>query len=61
MARKVKPECLVNVSGELGIKKKQSFETLLNFDFDVSCRVSLGSQLGSGAVYTVRIPGEEPP
>lgn len=60
MARKAKPELLVNINGELGLKNKEKFETLLNFDFSIAYRVSLGSQLGSGAVYNVYIPGEEP-
>lgn len=60
MARKVKPELLVNFEGNLGIKKGDKFETVLNFDFTVTHQVSLGAQAGSGAVYKVFIPGEEP-
>ena len=63
MARKVSPELLAEHQGELGIwkstKKGREFDALLNFNFDVTTKVSLGEQLGSGAVYVVRVPGEE--
>lgn len=63
MARKVSPELLAEHQGELGIwkstKKGKEFDALLNFNFDVTTKVSLGEQLGSGAVYVVRVPGEE--
>ena len=63
MARKVSPKLLVEHQGELGIwkstKKGKEFDALLNFNFDVTTKVSLGEQLGSGAAYVVRVPGEE--
>ena len=71
MARKISPDRLEEHEGELGIWKKISaksargteaeFETILNFNFDILYRVTLGkgSTSGSGAVYELRIPGEE--
>ena len=56
----MKPELLVNFEGELCIKKGDKFETLMNFDFSITHRESLGAQSRSGAVYKVYIPGEEP-
>ena len=61
MARKISPDRLEEHEGELGIWKKISaksahgteaeFETILNFNFDILCRVTLGKWSGSGAVY----------
>ena len=59
-ARKVSPDLLIKRNGELGIQKLDNFETLLNFDFDIVCKVSLDTQSGSGAVYRVHILDEEP-
>ena len=71
MARKISPDRLKEHEGELGIWKKilaksargrdteAEFETILNFNFDILCRVTLGKGSGSGAVYELRIPGEE--
>lgn len=68
MARKISPEQLTEQDGELGVFKtiktsngrEQRFETILNFNFDVVCRVSFGRGNGSGALYKIRVPGEEP-
>ena len=37
----------------------REFETILNFNFDILCRVTLGKGNGSGALYKIHIPGEE--
>ena len=36
---------------ELGIYKGDQLEVLLNFDFEIVCKVSMGARGGSGAVY----------
>ena len=54
---KISPQFLKTVDGELGIVRGGP---LLNFDFHIKMQVSLGSQLGCGAVYEIFIPGEEP-
>lgn len=59
-ARKVSPEALIEHDGELGVMKGEKFEAMLNFDFEILCKVSLGTRAGSGAVYEVKIVGEEP-
>lgn len=59
-ARKVSPEALQKRDGELGVMKGDNFEALVNFDFDILYKVSLGTRAGSGAVYQVQIAGEEP-
>ena len=59
-ARKVSPEMLIKRDGELGVVKGENFEALLNFDFELICKVSLGTRAGSGAVYRVQIAGEQP-
>ena len=59
-ARKVSPEVLVERDGELGVMKGDKFEAMLNFDFEILGKVSLGTRAGSGAVYKVKIAGEEP-
>jgi len=58
-ARKVSPELLVKQDGELGVMKGDKFEALLNFDFELICKVSLGMRSGSGAIYEVHLVGEE--
>ena len=60
MARKVNPENIVTHEGELGVKKGNKFETLLNFDFDVVLNISMGKLCGSGAVYSIKSYNEEP-
>ena len=57
---KVSPDLLVKRNGELGIQKLDNFETLLNFNFDIFCKISLGTQSRSGAMYHVHIWDEEP-
>ena len=73
MARKISPDRLEEHNGELGIWKTagtqtsksashdrgREFETILNFNFDILCRVALGKGNGSGALYKIHIPGEE--
>lgn len=59
-ARKVSLDLLVKRNGELGIIKLDTFEALLNFDFEIVCKVSMSNQSGSGAVYRVHILDEEP-
>jgi len=54
-ARKVSVELLKKSNGELGIYKGDYFEALLNFDFEIVCKVTRG---GSGAVYRVQLAGE---
>ena len=51
--------------GELGIWKRKKdkepvFETLMNFSFDIAAKVTLGKPMGSVAIYTIHVPGEEP-
>jgi len=58
-ARKVSPDVLVKQDGELGIVKGDKFEALLNFDFELTCKVTLGTRSGSGAVYKVHLVDEE--
>lgn len=50
-ARKVSPEALQKRDGELGIMKGDKLEAMLNFDFEIIYKVSLGMRAGSGAVY----------
>ena len=45
---------------ELGIYKGDQLEVLLNFDFEIVCKVSMGARGGSGAVYRVQLAGECP-
>jgi len=69
MARKIAADLLRQHQGELGIWKRrkidnsrgyeQVFETLLNFDFEVSTRVIFGDAKGGGAIYQIMIPGED--
>lgn len=59
-ARKVSPEMLIKRDGELGIVKGEKFEVLLNFDFELTCKVALGTRAGSGAIYRIQITGEQP-
>ena len=59
-ARKVSPEALIKRDGELGVMKGDKFEAMLNFDFEILSKVSLGTRAGSGTVYEVKIVGEEP-
>ena len=57
---KVSLDLLVKQKCQLGIQKLHNFETLLNFDFDIICKVCLGTQSRSGAMYHVHILDEEP-
>lgn len=59
MARKVAPEKLLNVDGELGIQKGECFETLLNFDFTIKCTVSFGCQSGPGVEPSIKSVSQE--
>ena len=57
---KVSPEALVERDGKLGvIKGDGKFETMLSFDFEIVCKVSMGNKAGSGAIYEVKIGGED--
>ena len=64
MARKISPDLLSEHQGELGVWKKRKideeavFETLLNFNFEITTRVVLGRAKGSGAIYRIHIPSE---
>ena len=66
MARKVSVDLLKSYQGELGIWKQRktkdsddaTFETLLNFNFEIEAKVVLGSTRGSGTIYRILIPGE---
>lgn len=65
MARKVSPELLELHQGELGIWRRKKdrepeFETLMNFSFEIAAKVTLGRAMGSGAIYTIHVPGKEP-
>jgi len=69
MARKISPELLEKYEGELSIwktkktangEREQRFDTIMNFDFEIVYRVSFGAGNGSGTVYNIQIPGENP-
>jgi len=69
MARKIAVDLLRKHQGELGVWRRrktdesggyeQVFDTLLNFDFEVTTRVVLGDSKGGGAIYQIMIPGED--
>ena len=60
MARKVSPEQLVLVDDEIGVRRGEQFKTLLNFDFEILKKVSMGQLSGRGAVYSIKVHRTEP-